>query len=182
MKLIANIGLFKIGWLACVYGAASGLAVEGCLLALLIVTFTVKRAANVQAELLTVALITLIGLAWETLVASQHLMIYVGQTDSQLSGPVLAPFWLVVMWALFATTINQSMGWLKERLIVAAGLGAIFGPLAFVAGEKLGAVVFLNEPAAMTVLASGWAILMPAVCVVARIVETRYSAQLSVEQ
>lgn len=182
MQLIANIGLFKIGWLSCVYGAASGLAVEGCLLALLIVAFTVKRAANVQAELLTVALITLIGLAWETLVASQHLMIYVGQTDSQLSGPVLAPFWLAVMWALFATTINQSMGWLKERLIVAAGLGAIFGPLAFVAGEKLGAVVFLNKPAAMTMLASGWAILMPVVCVVARIVETRYPAQQSVEQ
>ena len=182
MKLIANIGLFKIGWLACVYGAASGLAVEGCLLALLIVAFSVRRASNVQSELLTVILIALVGLLWETLVASQQLMIYAGQSDPQPSGIVLAPYWLVVMWALFATTINQSMGWLKERLIVAAGLGAIFGPLAFVAGEKLGAVVFLNEPAAMTMLAIGWAILMPAVCMIARIVEARYSARLSVEQ
>ena len=181
MQLIANVGLFKIGWLSCVYGAASGMAVEGCLLALLIVAFSVKRASHVQSELITVALITLVGLLWETLMASQQLMIYAGQTGSQLSGPVLAPYWLVVMWALFATTINQSMGWLKDRLIVAAVMGALFGPLAFVAGEKLGAVVFVNESAAMTMLAVGWAILMPAVCVIARMVEARYSAPLSVE-
>tara|TARA_B100001248_G_scaffold214884_1_gene169535 strand:+ start:489 stop:1028 length:540 start_codon:yes stop_codon:yes gene_type:complete len=174
MNLIANVGLFKIGWLACVYGAASGFALEGCLLALLIVAFSVKQAANWQSELITVGLITLVGLLWESFMASQHLMIYATQSATQ-DGLTLAPYWLIVMWALFATTINQSMGWLKHKLLIAAVLGAIFGPLAFVAGEKLGAVVFLNESVTMTLLTIGWAILMPLVCIIARRVESRYT-------
>ena len=53
----------------------------------------------------------------------------------------LAPYWLVVMWALFATTINVSMAWMKNRWLLAVVMGAVFGPMAF-AGEKLGAVNF----------------------------------------
>lgn len=180
MHVIANVGLFKIGWLSCVYGAASGFAFEGCLLALFIVAISVKQANNRQSELLTIALITLVGLIWESLVASQHLMIYATQSNPQLEGwaidgLVLAPYWLIVMWALFATTINQSMAWLKDRLIVATIMGGIFGPLAFVAGEKLGAVVFVNESAAMVLLAIGWALLMPTVCLIAKGIEYRFT-------
>jgi hypothetical protein len=40
-------------------------------------------------------------------------------------------------------------------------LGALFGPLAFIAGEKFGAVEFVNPPASLTALALGWAFLMP---------------------
>ena len=125
MHVIANVGLFKIGWLSCVYGAASGFALEGCILALFIVAFSIKQASNKHAELLTLALITLVGVIWESLVASQHLMVYATQSNTQpegwaLDGLVLAPYWLIVMWALFATTINQSMAWLKDKLIIAA--------------------------------------------------------------
>ena len=178
MHVIANVGLFKIGWLSCVYGAASGYAIEGCLLALLIVAISVKQANNRQSELLTVALITLVGLIWESIVASQHLMIYATHSNQQLNGLALAPYWLIVMWALFATTINQSMTWLKDRLIVDTIMGGIFGPLAFVAGEKLGAVVFVNESAAMLLLAVGWALLMPAICLIAKGIEYRFTERV----
>ena len=185
MHVIANVGLFKIGWLSCVYGAASGLAFEGCILALFIVAFSIKQASNKHAELLTLVLITLVGVIWESLVASQNLMVYATQSNTQLEswaldGLVLAPYWLIVMWALFATTINQSMAWLKDKLIIAAVMGAIFGPMAFVAGEKLGAVEFANEPAAMVLLAVGWGILMPLVCFIAKKIETRYKLGVSI--
>lgn len=180
MHVIANVGLFKIGWLSCVYGAASGLALEGCLLALLIVAVSVRQASNRHSELLTIGLITLIGLIWETFVASQHLMVYATQSNPQFENWVMAPYWLIVMWALFATTINQSMAWLKDKLIIAAVMGAIFGPMAFVAGEKLGAVEFANEPAAMVLLAVGWGILMPLICVIAKKIETRYKLGVSI--
>jgi hypothetical protein len=184
MHVIANVGLFKIGWLSCVYGAASGLALEGCILALFIVAFSIKQASNKLAELLTLALITLVGVIWESLVASQYLMVYATQSNTQpegwaLDGLVLAPYWLIVMWALFATTINQSMAWLKDKLILAAGMGAIFGPMAFIAGEKLGAVEFINESAAMMVLAVGWGVLMPLICIIAKTIDTKYEVSVS---
>jgi len=68
---------------------------------------------------------------------------------------------LLAMWALFATTINHSMAWLKDRYFLALILGAIFGPLAFIAGENLGAVVFVDRPKALAALALGWSALMP---------------------
>lgn len=179
MHVIANVGLFKIGWLSCVYGAASGLAFEGCILALFIVAFSIKQASNKHAELLTLVLITLVGVIWESLVASQHLMVYATQSNTQLESWVMAPYWLIVMWALFATTINQSMAWLKDKLILAAGMGAIFGPMAFIAGEKLGAVEFANESAAMIVLAVGWGILMPLICIIAKTIDTKYGVSVS---
>lgn len=40
-------------------------------------------------------------------------------------------------------------------------MGAIFGPLAFIAGEKLGAVQFIDRSLALLALAVGWACLMP---------------------
>jgi len=72
------------------------------------------------------------------------------------------------MWALFATTINHSMAWLKNRYFLALLLGAVFGPLAFIAGESLGAVVFLDRTMALTLLAAGWAVLMPLLLLLAQ--------------
>ena len=65
------------------------------------------------------------------------------------------------MWALFATTINISMAWIKGRWLLAVVMGAVFGPMAFIAGEKLGAVEFLDSTRALIALSFGWAILMP---------------------
>jgi hypothetical protein len=38
--------------------------------------------------------------------------------------PGVAPVWIVAMWALFATTLNVSMSWLKGRPWLAAAFGA----------------------------------------------------------
>ena len=47
------------------------------------------------------------------------------------------------MWINFALTLNGSMRWLHGRYLLAAVLGAIGGPLAYVAGVKLGAAALL---------------------------------------
>jgi hypothetical protein len=65
------------------------------------------------------------------------------------------------MWMLFGTTLNLSMGWLKGRPILAAAFGAIGGPASYIAGQKLGGIIFLDYYAALIALAIGWAISMP---------------------
>jgi hypothetical protein len=47
-------------------------------------------------------------------------------------------------------------------------MGAIFGPMAFIAGEKLGAVEFLDNQRALIALSCGWAMLMPLILWVAK--------------
>jgi hypothetical protein len=53
------------------------------------------------------------------------------------------------------------MAWLKQRWLLASLMGAVFGPLAFIAGEKLGAVQFIDRLMALLALAIGWAMLLP---------------------
>ena len=161
-KMQKTIGLainfigFQIGWFACVIGAAKGLPVVSVVCALLIVAYHLYRSHSIT-ELYIVMVAMLIGFVWESLLVASGWLSYSNSGDTEL----FAPLWLVAMWALFATTINLSMAWLKGRWALAALMGAIFGPLAFVAGEKLGAVTFLNQPVALTALALGWALLMP---------------------
>jgi hypothetical protein len=73
----------------------------------------------------------------------------------------LAPYWIITMWMLFATTLNVSMRWLRGKPRLAALFGLIGGPVTYFAGEELGGIVLLNPIAASLALAIGWAIIMP---------------------
>ncbi|MGI9263495.1 MAG: DUF2878 domain-containing protein [Gammaproteobacteria bacterium] len=157
MPLLINVVAFKIGWLACVLGGAGELAWLGSLIALAIVALHISRATNSATEFGFIALAGLIGLAWDSLLASTGWLTY--QSGTWFAGA--APYWIVAMWLLFATTLNVSLSWLKGRLVIASLMGAVSGPLAFYAGHKLGAVTFVDFSSAMIALAIGWAAILP---------------------
>ena len=76
--------------------------------------------------------------------------------------PMLAPYWIISMWMLFATTLNLSLKWLRDRTWLAAVVGALAGPLTYVAGARLGAIELTNLEAALAALGAGWALMLPA--------------------
>ena len=77
-------------------------------------------------------------------------------------------YWLVILWALFATTLNSSLRVLQSRPWIAAALGAAGGPLAYYAGASLGALQFLEPAAMLAALALGWALATPLLLSLAR--------------
>ena len=157
MALLVNFIGFQVGWFACVLGAANNKELLGMIIALGIVVYHVVSQADSINELKLVLAAVVIGLFWEAWVLNLNVLYYPSHSEASF----WAPYWLIAMWALFATTINLSMGWLKGRWVLAVLMGAIFGPLAFVAGEKLDAVVFLDSTLSMIILAIGWGLLMP---------------------
>jgi|TARA_B110000240_G_scaffold21256_1_gene21560 hypothetical protein len=159
VNLLINFSIFHLGWLACVVGAANNRAAEGCIAAVALLAVHLYRAELRRNELALIVVAALTGLFWESALLSQGWFAYAGQ--SPLSN--LAPYWLLMIWALFATTINGSLAWMKGRLVLSMVMGAVFGPMAFVAGEKLGAIVFTDRPSGLLALALGWAVLMPLV-------------------
>jgi hypothetical protein len=67
------------------------------------------------------------------------------------------------MWADFGLTLNSSLAWLQRRWLVAAVFGAIGGPLAYLAGVRIGAVSFSAPPAIVyAALALVWGVVTPA--------------------
>ena len=70
------------------------------------------------------------------------------------------PIWIVILWILFAITLNHSLAWLKGRTSLAMLFGLMGGPLVYLAGEKLLAVT-IASPNTLIVLAIGWALITP---------------------
>lgn len=80
----------------------------------------------------------------------------------------LPPLWLAILWCCFAATLNQGLSWFSNKLLAAAVIGAIAGPLSYLAGEQLGAVSF-GQPLWLTLwlLVVTWALLFPALVLIA---------------
>ena len=173
MALLVNFIGFQVGWFACVLGAANDKELLGMIIALGIVIYHVVNQGDSRKELKLVLVAVVIGLFWETWVLNLNILRYPSHPEALF----WAPTWLIMMWALFATTINLSMGWLKDRWVLAVFMGAIFGPLAFVAGEKLGAVVFLDSTLSMITLAIGWGLLMPLLLWIAERINHNFNSQ-----
>jgi hypothetical protein len=66
---------------------------------------------------------------------------YAGGLHAQQAG-LLPPLWLLSLWPAFASALSEghSLSWLKQRPLVAAGLGAVLGPLSYAGGARLGAL------------------------------------------
>jgi hypothetical protein len=164
MPIIANFIAFQLGWFAIVLSAAHGLPWAGSAAALAIVAWHLRCAARPGAELVLMLAAAAVGALWDSLLAALGLVEFPNGTI--VAGT--APYWMVALWMLFATTLNQSLAWLKRGLPLAAALGAIGGPLAYLGGARLGALVFVEQSAALAALAVGWAVLTPLLVALAR--------------
>jgi hypothetical protein len=155
--IIINFVLFQAGWFACVLGGASGMPWIGLIAVVTIVLFHLAKASRPKSELKLILLAVLLGTAWDSLLVINGLLNY----SSGMLHSYLAPYWIIAMWALFSTTLNVSLQWMKGRMALSALFGAIGGPLAYYAGYRLGAVYLSDQLTALMTLALGWAIMMP---------------------
>lgn len=156
-NIVANIILFQIGWFACVLTAANNQPLVGAIISLFILVSHVVMSKQFEQEIRIIVIAMVIGLFWDSLIVSAGWITY----QSGMLADFMAPYWIVLMWALFATTLNYSLSWMKEKLLMSAVFGAIAGPLAYYAGMKLGAVEFTNEVNALVALSIGWAVFTP---------------------
>lgn len=157
-----NYVLYQSGWFACILGAAWDWPVTGFLIAVALTAVHLylsnERARETRAILLALAL----GLVVE------GYQVWNG-TYRFRSGVVVAwmsPPWLLMMWAQFATTFRSSLRSIMTVPARAALFGLVGGPIAFVAGERLGAVT-LARPLALGLVRLGvtWGVAL-AVCAV----------------
>jgi hypothetical protein len=157
MNRAVNFVAFQAGWFACVLGAAYGSpwlgpVVVGCILAL-----HLAKARRPLPELWLVLAAMAVGLVLDSLLMATGWLRY----SVGLLLPGLAPYWIVAMWALFATTLNVSMVWMKGQPALTVLMGAIGGPLSYLAGERLGAIELTAPAQALATLALAWAVAMP---------------------
>lgn len=130
MKILANVLLYELIWILCVLGGN-----KGALAALPLLLGHLVLSHKKRADLQMMGFVLFVGLLIDGTLHQVGLFIFTSP-----GFPI--PFWLMVVWLGLSITPNHSLAWLKNRPLPAALFGALGGPLAYWAGEKLGAVSF----------------------------------------
>ena len=154
---IVNLAVFKIAWSAVVISAAAAVPVIGVIAVAIAVALHLRASSNAESEARLLLVAAAMGLAWESILVLSGLLNY--STGNLLPG--MAPYWIVAMWVLFATTINSGMRWLRRNRAVAAIAGAIGGPMGFFAGASIGAVELASPVISLIFIGVGWAVMLP---------------------
>lgn len=153
-------GMMQVVWFACVLGAACGLPWFGTLVGLSFVGWHLTRAGqDAGRELAIVLAAGGLGAAIDIALLHSGALLYAsGQWI-----PGLGPHWVVVLWMAFGATMNVAYRWLHGRWLAAAIMGAVFGPLSYWAGMRLGGVVFPRSMEfGLASLSLAWLVAFPA--------------------
>lgn len=155
---LLNYAIYQIGWIAAVVGAGQGFPWLGMGVAFALLVGHLALARRRRAELRLVVAAGFMGLVIDSTQAAVGLLNFP-------AGMVvwwLCPPWILVMWMQFATTFRFSLRWLIGRPLLAASVGAVGGPLAYLVGERLGAVE-LGSPRVvpLLVLSLAWTVAVP---------------------
>jgi hypothetical protein len=156
-RIALNFVVFQAGWFAAVVTAAKHEPWIGIGVVALIVAVHIASATRPSREAALVAITAVIGATWDTLMVQTHWMTYAPGTVIANT----APLWIVALWALFATALNVSLNWLKNRDLLGFAVGAVAGPMSYYGGVKLGALAFDQPAKAVIALAIGWGIFVP---------------------
>jgi hypothetical protein len=155
------------GWFACVIGAARqrhwlGVVVVASLVAM----HLVARGDRTVRRILALVLISIpFGFCFDSLLIA-------GGVYEPVRWVLPAPFatiWLIALWVNFALIIDIPLRWLQGHLVVAAVFGGVFGPAAYLAGQRLGALR-IAEPVTfhIAILGTAWALGLAALMLIAR--------------
>lgn len=155
-RLINAVG-FQVAWWACIAGVAYGFEIPalifGACLACAHLLYNEHRRQDMQLAAWALGL----GIAIDSLFQYFSVMHFQG-----LSVWGLSPFWLWMLWVLFALTINTSLAFFKSKpLVLSALAGFVFGPLSYYAGAQFGAASWEGLKFPWLPLALAWMIAMP---------------------
>lgn len=176
MKTLLYVFGETVGWFACILGAAQqrhwlGVLVVIALLGLHVAT----RAGRSVSRILVVVLVSvLLGFCFDSL-------LILGGVYTPARWLIPSPFatiWLMALWANFSLIVDVPLRWLQEHLTAAGVFGGVFGPLAYLGGQRLGAIQ-ISEPAMrnVAVLAVAWAFGLVLLMLLARLAPGYRSGQ-----
>ena len=155
---IANAVLFQLGWLACVLGGNS----LWLLLAVAVLVIHLRWISSWAAEGRLILCIVIVGTAVDSVLRYLDVFRFADASP-------LIPLWLMLLWALLATTLRHCLAWSARPWWLASGLGALGGALSYYAGGRLAGVQFpYGEAATLIVIGLLWAGLFPLLHLMAR--------------
>ena len=152
-KLI-NFILFQSIWFILILAAAHG-SFYGLVIGLLLILVQYWHGKLMVPDFKLILASIIIGFAHDTSLNYFKFIQYNIDFNTYYS-----PVWIIGLLISFALTINHSLAWLGNKKLLQMIFGLIGGPLAYIAGEKLGSIYMINTMT-LYVLALSWACITP---------------------
>ncbi|WP_212626573.1 DUF2878 domain-containing protein [Pseudomonas sp. PP3] len=157
LERLANALLFQLGWFACVMGGNSLwllVALAALVIHLLWISSWVREGRLILG-------VVVLGTAVDSFLR------WLGVFEFKDLSPLI-PLWLMLLWALLATTLRHCLRWSARPMWRASLLGAVGGPLSYYAGGQLAGVQFpFGVLPTLIGLGLLWALLFPLLHVMA---------------
>ncbi|WP_323164293.1 DUF2878 domain-containing protein [Pseudomonas atacamensis] len=155
---IANAVLFQLGWLACVLGGNS----LWLLLAVAALVIHLRWISSWAAEGRLILCIVIVGTAVDSVLRYLDVFRFADASP-------LIPLWLMLLWALLATTLRHCLAWSARPWWLASALGALGGALSYYGGGRLAGVQFpYGDIPTLILIGLLWAVLFPLLHLMAR--------------
>jgi hypothetical protein len=153
-----NFILFQVAWFAAVLGAAYGAPWLGVVAVPAVFGVHLALAEDRRAELVLALASAVLGFAADSLLIAAGVF---SPIPHLFPSPLSAP-WMVMLWVNLAMTLNASMAWVRGRYALGSVFGAIGGPIAYLSGAKLGAMIEVPGAAGLLAIGASWAFALPA--------------------
>ena len=164
MKRLINALGFQTGWWACIVGVGHGLEWHAMGLCAVLVWLHLYDSRHRREDIMLAAVALALGLVIDSLLQYFSVIHFYGWALWALS-----PFWLWMLWVLFAMTLNASLDFLQTLpLWVSAIVGGVAGPLTYLAGASFGAAAMDPTLTHVSLLALAWGMALPLLVVLAR--------------
>jgi hypothetical protein len=170
---------YELGWFACILGAAHGWPWVGPAVVAVIVLAHLLIVPDRLREVWLLALCGIFGFG----VDSFHGYVGVFAYPPAAGISWLAPPWLIAIWLVFGLTLHGCLAWLQGRYWLGVILGAVGGPLAYWAGERMGAMAFAPGLLRnLTIVGSVWAVATPVLLIFARLTQWDRNSREALQQ
>jgi hypothetical protein len=160
-RVLAGLVAFYVCWFACVGGAARGVPWLGPMAVALyagVYLLTIPSGAARTRQALLLGAAGAVGYAADSALVLSGVLTF--PPHAVLGWP--STVWMVALWVLQAAVLGGAMSWMRGRAGLAVVGGALGGPLAYLAGERLGAAALgPTRAAALAAIAVEWALAMP---------------------
>lgn len=158
MSFLLSLALFNCGWFCCVLGAANGFPWSGPLYVSVWLAWKMTGTRSRPGEALLILLAAVVGYGLDSTLFLSGILLERG-TDS-FGWP--APLWMVCLWPNLAGALGGCLGFFRKRYLLGIVAGSIGGPMAYLAGRRLGAIDLADPlPVSLAAIATEWAIAMP---------------------
>jgi hypothetical protein len=162
--MFLNVVFLQVLWCGAILGAANEMMMPALAWFVMFFCWHAWFNGHARQDLAIVLLATPVGFVLDSLWVQLGLLKF----SYAIPHPGFAPYWIAMLWAGLALTVNHSLRWLQSRPLAAAVLCMISAPLSYFAASRLGAAEIIEPLRLYVLLGLSWAVFIPLLLLFAR--------------